>query len=149
MGGYLYRKKLIWSRHLILLINKKELILKKDKTSVELEEFFNEITPKIPGIVIRKMFGHPAAFINNNMFMGVHTGRITLRLPENDRNDFLKLKHTMLFECTPGKIWKEYVEIPKWMLGDSSALKEWIMKSFKYIYTFPPKEKKAIKNRTN
>jgi TfoX/Sxy family transcriptional regulator of competence genes len=122
-----------------------ELILKQDKNSKELEDFFNKIIPKIPGVVTKKMFGHPAAFVNDYMFMGVHSRRITLKLSESDRDDFLKLKSTMLFECTPGKIWKEYVEITGRMFNDSSALKEWIMRSFSYISSLPPKKKKVKK----
>lgn len=119
--------------------------MKKYKASAEIEDFFKEITPKIPGVALKKMFGHPAAFVNGHMFMGVNTERIILKLSENDREDFLKLKNSRLFECTPGKIWKEYVQIPEWMFKDGSTLNEWTMRSFTFISSLPPKEKKTKK----
>mgnify|MGYP003387033006 CR=1 FL=1 len=36
----------------------------------------------------RKMFGHPAAFANRNLFIGPHQNDFVLRLSENDRARF-------------------------------------------------------------
>ena len=74
--------------------------MKQDKNSGELEDFIIKIIPTIPGVVTKKMFGHPAAFVNDYMFVRVHPWPIILKLSESDRDDFLKLKSIMLFEGT-------------------------------------------------
>jgi TfoX/Sxy family transcriptional regulator of competence genes len=94
------------------------------KPSKKLVDFFGKVIPDLPGIEKKNMFGHPAAFINNNMFMGLNGERMTIKLSDNDREEFLKLDGAEIFECTPGKIWKQYVEIPEWMYDDISILKK-------------------------
>ena len=116
------------------------------KPSKKLSIFFEEIVPDLPGVEKKKMFGHPAAFINNNMFMGLNGERMTIKLSNNDRDDFLKIDGAEIFECTPGKVWKQYVEIPKWMYDDIPTLKKWIERSFEYVSGLPPKEsRKKVK----
>lgn len=113
-----------------------------EKPSKELIELFDEIVPKLPGLEKRKMFGHPTAFVNNNMFMGVKGQKLVLRLSEKDLNEFLDLDDTEIFECTPGKFWKEYTVIPEWMYEDTPLLENWIERSFKFVSNLPPKQKK-------
>ena len=113
-----------------------------EKPSPELVELFDEIVPEFPGLEKRKMFGHPAAFVNNNMFMGVKGKKLTLRLSEEDQNKFLDLDNTEIFECSPGKFWKEYVVIPEWMYENIPLMENWIERSFKFVSNLPPKVKK-------
>jgi TfoX/Sxy family transcriptional regulator of competence genes len=112
------------------------------KASEKTIETFEKILPDFPGVEKRKMFGYPVVFVNNNMYMGVHGNSIILRLPENDRKEFLKLKLTHLFEPMPGKPMKEYVVIPDWMFSETSILNDWIDKSFEYVTLLPSKIKK-------
>ncbi len=115
-----------------------------EKPSGELVELFEKIVPDLPGLEKRKMFGHPAAFINNNMLMGVKGQKLTLRLSEEDQNEFLNLDDTGIFECSPGKFWKEYVVIPEWMYKNTPLMENWIDRSFKFVSNLPPKIKKKI-----
>lgn len=116
------------------------------KPSEDLVDFFNKVVPDLPGIEKKKMFGHPAAFINNNMFIGLNGERMTIKLSDNDREEFLKLDGTKIFECTPGKTWNQYVEIPECMYDDIHILKDWIERSFDYVSGLPCKEnRKKIK----
>ena len=87
------------------------------------------------------MFGYPVAFINGNMFMGVHGNSIILRLPDNDRKKFLKLKSAKQFEPIPGRPMKEYVVIPEWMFDDKFIINSWTEKSFEYVSGLPLKLK--------
>jgi TfoX/Sxy family transcriptional regulator of competence genes len=119
-----------------------ESFLSWEKPSKELVELFEIIVPELPGLEKRKMFGHPAAFVNNNMFMGVKGHKLVLRLSEKDLNEFLDLDGTEIFECTPGKFWKEYTVIPEWMYEDAQLLENWIERSFKFVSNLPPKQKK-------
>lgn len=64
--------------------------------------------------------------------MGVHGNSIILRLSENDRKEFLKLKSAQQFEPMPGRPMKKYAVIPEWMFEDKPILNSWIDKSFEY-----------------
>ena len=111
------------------------------KASEKTIEAFDKITPNLPGLEKRKMFGYPVTFINGNMFMGVHGNSVILRLPEAYRKDFLKLQSASQFEPMPGRPMKEYVVIPEWMFEDKPVLYSWIDKSFEYASGLPPKLK--------
>ena len=41
---------------------------------------FTRVVPADPSIARRQMFGYPAAFVNGNMFAGLHEARFVLRL---------------------------------------------------------------------
>ncbi|MCL5986912.1 MAG: TfoX/Sxy family protein [Actinobacteria bacterium] len=111
------------------------------KASEKIIETFEKIIPILPGVEKRKMFGYPVTFINGNMFMGVHGNSIILRLPDNDRKEFLKLKSAKQFEPMPGRPMKEYVVIPEWMFDDKFIISNWIEKSFEYTSGLPLKLK--------
>lgn len=111
------------------------------KASEKIIETFEKIIPDLPGVEKRKMFGYPVTFINGNMFMGVHGNSIILRLPDNDRKEFLKLKSANQFEPIPGRPMKEYVVFPEWMFADKFILNNWVEKSFEYTSGLPIKLK--------
>jgi TfoX/Sxy family transcriptional regulator of competence genes len=61
----------------------------------------------------RKMFGHNAYFINNNMWTGVFEDRIFVRLSPADRERLLSgNSEAVQFEPLPGRPMKEYIELP-------------------------------------
>ena len=111
------------------------------KASEKTLESFDKISPNFPGLEKRKMFGYPVTFINGNMFMGVHGDSVILRLPENHKIEFLKLKSAKQFEPMPGRPMKEYVVIPDWMYDDKPVLNSWIDRSFEYTSALPFKLK--------
>ena len=120
--------------------------MKFEKASAEMVSFFDAIAPAAgAGIEKREMFGYPCRFVNGNLFMGLHNNNMILRLPENDRADFVKLGEKP-FEPMPGRIMKEYVLVPKEMIR-SRGLKAWIDRSFSYASALPPKQKKAKKKK--
>lgn len=93
-----------------------------------------------------KMFGYLCAFKNGNMFMGLHQKIIFLRLSEEDRETFLELNQAGQFEPMHGRIIREYVVIPFWILKDKEKLREWIRISLVYVSSLPPKPKKKQKS---
>jgi TfoX/Sxy family transcriptional regulator of competence genes len=119
--------------------------MKWEKPSAEIIKTFEKIVPVITGVEKRKMFGLPCVFINSNMFMGVHQDNIVLRLSKSDRESFLKLEGAKAFEPQPGRIMREYVVFPEWIIENESTdiLNDWIYKSFEYAASLPPKEKKG------
>jgi len=120
--------------------------MKWKKAPQQLIDTFNHIAPEGPGIEKRKMFGYPCRFVNRNLFMGLHQENMILRLSEQDRKAFLKLKQAHQFEPMPGRIMREYVLVPSWMLENTNQLNEWIKKSLTYVSSLPPKVKKMKKS---
>jgi len=107
-----------------------------------LKATFAKAIDGLPGIEPRKMFGYPCAFVNGQMFVGVFADRLMLRLSDEDRAKFLKLPGAKPFEPMPGRVMKEYVEMPKEMLDSPAELKRWIKRGLAYTKMLPPRGKK-------
>lgn len=119
-------------------------MMKWRKPSEELIKLFEEVTPGPPAIA-KKMFGFPAAFVNGNMFMGLHQEDMILRLPEGSRAELLKL-NARIFEPMPGRPMREYVIVPPSLLRDRNKLSSWVQKALEYGSSLPPKAgKKSLK----
>ena len=116
--------------------------MKWQKSSPKLVETFERTVTKIEAVEKRKLFGYPCAFKNGNMFMGLHQENFFLRMSTEDREEFLKMNQARQFEPMRGRIMKEYVVVPSWMLEDSEQMNEWIRKSLKYVSSLPPKVRK-------
>ncbi len=109
-----------------------------------LKATFADAIAGLPGIEPRKMFGYPCAFVNGQMFVGVFADRLMLRLSDGDRAKFLKLPGAKPFEPMPGRVMKEYVEVPQAVTG-SAELRKWLKRSLAYAQSLPPKVKKSKK----
>jgi TfoX/Sxy family transcriptional regulator of competence genes len=114
------------------------------KASAELVATFNSVLPGPPAEP-RQMFGYPCAFVNGNMFMGLHEERMILRLAEDDRKRLLGVRGASVFEPMQGRPMKEYVVVPASVLGDDGALRGWVSQSLGYASSLPKKKKKASK----
>jgi TfoX/Sxy family transcriptional regulator of competence genes len=91
----------------------------------------------------RKMFGYPCAFVNGNMFAGLHEAGLILRLSEFERETFLKLKGASQFEPMPGRFMREYVVAPADMAGHPGIVTKWISKAYAYGSSLPAKVRKV------
>src|SRR5215475_11149237 len=67
------------------------------KSSSELARAFDAALPRDGQVERRTMFGYPAAFVNGNMFAGLHQEDVLIRLPEGERS--------VLLECG-GRVWE-------------------------------------------
>ena len=113
----------------------------------ELKTTFEKAMLSVPLAEKRKMFGYPCAFINGQMFAGLHQTNMILRLSAEDRPRFLELEGAQIFEPMPGRPMREYVVIPHAMLNQESELDAWLTKAFNYASSLPPKEPKAKKTK--
>jgi len=104
---------------------------------------WDALFPPDPRAEKRKMFGYPAGFVNGNLFGGLFQDSMMLRLGEADREKFLAIPGAALFEPMPGRPMKEYVGVPRKMLGDEKALRKWIASAFEHTASMPAKKKKA------
>ena len=77
--------------------------------------------------------------LNGNMFTLFHSsGRLAIRLPEAERDKFLKKYKTTLFEAY-GAVMREYVAVPDELLGKTAELKRYFDLSCEYAKTLKPK----------
>ncbi len=69
------------------------------------------------------------------------SGTLALRLPEEEREKFLKKFKTTLFEAY-GAVMKEYVTVPDALLKNTKELSKYLELSYAYIRTLKPKPTK-------
>jgi hypothetical protein len=85
---------------------------------------------------------HPYTALNGHMFSYLHpSGAMALRLPDADREKFLKKYNTTLFEAY-GVVQKEYVRVPDELLTDTKELLKYFQVSYQYVGTLKPKPAK-------
>ena len=114
--------------------------MKWEKPSDSLVKAFDEALPKTTRVEKRKMFGMPAAFVNGNMFAGLHNQNIVLRLSDKDRAALLKSDWAQ-FEPMPGRPMKEYLTTPAGI--KPADMKKWLNVSYDFVASKPAKVKKT------
>jgi len=85
------------------------------------------------------MFGSVAAFVGGNMFMGLVSDQLFVRVGETDRATLARAGGRAL-EVMPGRPMKEYVTLPDWQ-GRTDEVRAWGARSLDYALTLPPKQK--------
>lgn len=93
--------------------------------------------------IARKGADNPYTSLNGNMFSLLLSpeGRMALRLPEEEREKFLKKYKTKLFEAY-GTVMKEYVAVPDALLKKTKELQKYFALSYAYAKTLKPKPTK-------
>ncbi|HLJ26058.1 MAG TPA: hypothetical protein VKY85_05055 [Candidatus Angelobacter sp.] len=91
----------------------------------------------------RKGADNPYTSLNGNMFSLLLSpeGRMALRLPQDEREQFLKKYKTTLFEAY-GAVMKEYVAVPDGLLKKTKELQKYLGLSYEYAKTLKPKPTK-------
>jgi TfoX/Sxy family transcriptional regulator of competence genes len=112
------------------------------KSSPELARAFDEALPQCALVERRKMFGYMAAFVNGNMFAGLHQDDVLVRLPEAERQALLA-SGGRYFEPTPGRVMKNYLLLPE--AGDGAMLALYLQKAFDHTSQLPAKSSRSIK----
>jgi len=128
--------------------NDKNPVRKWRPAPPEMIAVFEKAIKELPEAQPRKMFGFPCAFVNGNMFTGLHQENMILRLSEADRAAMLEISGAAPFEPMPGRAMKEYVTVPASILKNPAALKEWLSRSYAYASSLPPKAKKKAASST-
>jgi TfoX/Sxy family transcriptional regulator of competence genes len=81
--------------------------------------------------------------LKGNMFAGLHEAGMVVRLPDEARAEFLRLKGAEQFEPMPGRVMREYVVVPGVLLNAPEKLRAWVEKSLAYVSSLPAKAKKS------
>ncbi len=103
---------------------------------------FGEVVPDDPRVERRQMFGYPCAFVNGNMFMGLHQENLLVRLPDAERAALLD-EGGAVFEPLPGRPMREYVTLPAGLLAVPAAIRPWAERALDYAAALPPKAAKG------
>ncbi len=118
------------------------------KSPAELVDLFTSVLPEGLDIEKRQMFGYPCAFVNGNMFTGLHQESLIVRLGEDDRKRLIDEAGAKQFEPMPGRPMREYVALPDALLDDRERLAEIIASARDFAASLPPKIKKPRKKNS-
>lgn len=111
---------------------------KKNLQSPETIAFYDKLIATHPEIE-RKGAANPYTSLNGNMFtMLSPSGVMALRLPEHEREKFLKKHKSKLFQAY-GAVMKEYVTVPDELLRNTRVLQKYLARSYEYAKTLKPK----------
>jgi len=110
------------------------------KVSSDNVSLYDQLIATIPDIQ-RKGDANPYTSLNGNMFTLLHQSRLAIRLPEDEREKFLKKYKTTLFEAY-GTVMKEYVAVPDDLLPKTRELQKYLDLSYQYAKTLKPKPTK-------
>jgi hypothetical protein len=101
-------------------------------------DLYEKLIATIPSLE-RKGATMPYTSHNANMFSFLDKhGSCGIRLPEKERDDFMKKYKIGLFE-THGIVMKEYVTVPDDLLKKTKELKKWFDIGYAYVKTLKHK----------
>jgi hypothetical protein len=115
---------------------------KKSPIPADKVELFEKLLATQPEIE-RKGADNLYAAVNGNMFSLLLSpeGRMALRLPKDEREQFLKKYKTTLFGAY-GAVMQEYVAVPDGLLSKTKELQKYLAVSYAYAKTLKPKVSK-------
>src|SRR5215831_9457595 len=115
-----------------------------DPTYASMLELYDALVATNPKVQ-RKGDTVPNTTVNGHMFSYLgKTGELALRLPEKEREAFLKKYKTKLCELY-GVVQKEYVMVPDSLLKNTKELRPYFDASFLYVDSLKPKAGKKSK----
>jgi len=116
---------------------------KKEKSGIAPEklELYGKLVGSLPSVE-RKGAAMPYTSLNGHMFSFLDkNGSLSLRLPEEEREKFMKKYKTSLSE-QHGTVLKEYVAVPDALLKKTAELEPYFRTSAEYVRSLKPKAAK-------
>jgi TfoX/Sxy family transcriptional regulator of competence genes len=113
---------------------------KKAAAATRAVDLYDQLIATHPEIE-RKGAANPYTSLNGNMFTLLHDSRLAIRLPEGEREKFLKKHKTGLFGAY-GAVMKEYAAVPDALLENTKELRKYLEISYQYAKTLKPKPTK-------
>jgi hypothetical protein len=108
------------------------------KAPAETVALYEAVLATIPEIQ-RKGAAMPYTSVNGNMFsLLTPEGILALRLPEDEREAFLK-RHDTTLTVQYGAVMKEYVNVPTGLLKNTRSLARYLEISYRYACSLKPK----------
>ncbi len=114
----------------------------KDTNGEKSLKLYNDLIAR-SGKVERKGKTTPYTSLNGHMFSFLSKdGTVGLRLSDADRKDFMQKFNSGLMEQY-GRIMKEYVRVPLYLLENTELLSEYFKLSYDYVSALKPKPTKT------
>jgi TfoX/Sxy family transcriptional regulator of competence genes len=113
-----------------------------EKPAPALVERFDASLPQDPAVERRKMFGCPCAFVNGNMFAGVHEQNLILRLDEAGRARAREHHGAGPFTAM-GRTMREYVALPGAAQRPAAEVARLVAEAFAYARSLPAKKPRS------
>lgn len=114
------------------------------KASDGVKDAFRGLVPTAPGVTIRPMFGHLAAFVNGNMFTGTFGDRLFVRAAGADRDTILASGGED-FAPMAGRPMTGYVCLSDQWRSDSKGTRAQMELALEKTSALPPKQPKERK----
>lgn len=109
--------------------------------------FFRDLVPDAPGVAVKPMFGHQAAFVDGTMFLGIFGDRVLVRLPPAERAELMAEPGSAPFDPMGGRPMKEYVLLPADWIDEPSLAAPWVQRGLTYARSLPKKPAKPKKRK--
>ncbi|HVL55007.1 MAG TPA: TfoX/Sxy family protein [Burkholderiaceae bacterium] len=116
------------------------------RPAAELVSRFDRWLPQSVGIDRRQMFGCPCAFVNGNMFAGVHEHNLIVRLPQDRRERLLAARDAQPFQAM-GRTMREYVAISDPLDRPPDQIERLIADAYAFASGLPPKVSSRKRSR--
>jgi TfoX/Sxy family transcriptional regulator of competence genes len=114
---------------------------KKSGIPADKSELYDKLLATHPKVE-RKGAAMGYTSLNGHMFTLLGpSGTLALRLPEEEREKFLKKYKTTLHEAY-GAVMKEYVSVPDAFFKNTKELQKYLAMSYDYVATLKPKPTK-------
>lgn len=114
-----------------------------EKPDARTTAIFDRLLPDDPRVVRSQMFGHPAAFVNGNMFFGTFAQTLIARVG-TERAQSLVGDDFGIFEPMAGRPWREYVQFERDQIADDEG-RTLATDALEHTAALPPKPVKAPK----
>ena len=101
-------------------------------------DMFEALVPH--GAQSRKMFGHPAMWVNGHMFVMLVDKELGVRISDKDKVALSAVQGTAPFEPRGRCNFHGMVQLPVSKLKDETFVKEWVQRAFGFAKTLPPKK---------
>lgn len=116
-------------------------IQKKSNIPLDRIELYKKVIQTVSGIEL-KGATMPYTSVNGHMFSFLDKdGKLALRLPKQDREEFISKYMTKLCEAN-GTVLKEYVLVPDDLFRSTAKIKKYFAMSFAYVSSLKPKATK-------
>lgn len=112
------------------------------KPAAETTALFEALVSSDRRFEVKKLFGHPAAFVQGNLCFGTFGTEVFFRLSEDDQHRVREIPGARPFEPMPGRAMKGYVVLPPATLADRSESRKWVERAVKFTSSLPRKKAK-------
>ena len=110
------------------------------KATPELVARFEELLPVVADADRKLVFGSPTCLVGGNMFFGVHSTGLFVKLPPSAAEELLA-SGGVPFEPMPGRAMGGFYVLPESISGQE----QWVRRSYDYARTLPAKAAKKAK----